>query len=233
MPKRQRASTDANDVQNGQDKHQLFMQWAKDRGVEINGVKPENLPGRGLGLVTTQKLKDGERILFIPEKAMFKPDLPLLEKEGLKSISPQAQLAASAMLAFTPTKSAHQMWQDTWPPLEDFKQSMPIFWGTDAGHNLPPSAQLALNRQFQDLGSDAIAMKGFIKNHKFTDDDLRYYWIVVNSRSFSWKPAGSKTGMMVMCPFIDYLNHGPTGSSARVTMNEKGYYVTAERDYGR
>ena len=88
------------------------MQWAKERGVEINGVKPQVIPGRGLGLVTTRALQDGDRLLFIPERAMFKPDRELLKRESLNQASPQAQLAVSAMHAFGPPDSGLRVWID-------------------------------------------------------------------------------------------------------------------------
>ena len=82
------------------DKHVIFTQWAQDRGVVINGVAAAQLPGRGMGLVSTKRVKAGERLLFIPEKAMFKPNGQLLKDEGLAGVSPQAQLAISAMVKF-------------------------------------------------------------------------------------------------------------------------------------
>ena len=57
--------------------------------------------------------------------------------------------------------------------------------------------------------------------------------MIVNSRSFSWKPPHLKVGEMVMCPFIDLMNHGSTGSGCKVTQNAKGYEVHADRDYGK
>jgi hypothetical protein len=38
---------------------------------------------------------------------------------------------------------------------------------------------------------------------------------------------------MVLCPFVDYMNHGPTGSGVTVMQTSKGYEVIAERDYGK
>jgi len=42
-------------------------------------------------------------------------------------------------------------------------------------------------------------------------EDWLYHWILVNTRSFHWKPEGVRVGSMVMCPFLDYMNHCPNG----------------------
>jgi hypothetical protein len=37
--------------------------WAQDRGVELHGVAPHTLPGRGVGIVATKPLKVREQHL--------------------------------------------------------------------------------------------------------------------------------------------------------------------------
>lgn len=61
--------------------------------------------------------------------------------------------------------------------------------------------------------------------------DFEYYWAIVNSRSFHWKPPGSKPGYMVLCPFIDYLNHGPSGTGVNVNQTSRGYEAWTDRNY--
>ena len=36
---------------------QDLVYWAEDTGVELNGIKPWQVPGRGIGVVTTRNLK--------------------------------------------------------------------------------------------------------------------------------------------------------------------------------
>jgi hypothetical protein len=36
---------------------QLLGIWAKDKGVELNGIKPVAIPGRGIGVVASRRLK--------------------------------------------------------------------------------------------------------------------------------------------------------------------------------
>lgn len=215
------------------DKHHLFTQWSQDRGVEIRGVAPAQLPNRGVGLIATKKLPKDHRILFIPEKAMFKPNTTLLKKASLHTASPQAQLAFSAMIAYAPADSSLKVWRETWPTLDDFKHSLPMCWPEVERGDLPPSMQQPLERQLADYQRDWTAVREACAQRGFGEEEFRYYWMIVNSRSFHWKPAGRATvGSMVMCPFVDYLNHAPAGSACRVTMTAKGYEVTADREYG-
>ena len=215
------------------DKHDLFTAWSRDCGVECNGVRPAKLPGRGIGLVTTKRLKEGERLLFIPEKAMFKPDSSTLKQEDLDRASPQAQLAVSAMLEFNNAGSPSRLWETVWPTWKDFEESMPMCWPTALQRELPSSVHQPLERQLADYRKDWNASRELCGKSGRSEEDFRYYWMIVNSRSFHWKPPRGKGGLMVMCPFIDYINHGPTGSSCRVTQNAKGYEVTADRKYGK
>ena len=212
------------------DKHSFFSKWAQDRGVKINGVKAAQIPGRGIGLVTTERVKQGQRLIFIPEKAMFKPDKKLRDEEGLKSISPQAQLATTAVLNF---QGQMKFWEDVLPTFDDFNRSMPMLWPNSLVQHLPPPVHQPLERQLADYKRDWATVQAFLKEKQFGEDDFKYWWLIVDSRSFYWKSPRAKGGVMVMCPFIDYMNHGPTGSTCNVTMTDDGYEVVAERNYGK
>jgi hypothetical protein len=39
------------------DTHNDFLAWAFERGVELYGVEPREIPGRGIGIVATEKLE--------------------------------------------------------------------------------------------------------------------------------------------------------------------------------
>jgi len=228
-------------------KHIKFMQSSQSRGVKINAVAPSRLPGRGLGIVATSKIKRGTSVLFVPEKAMFKPDREFLRQNNLSSASPQAQLAISVMAACLASGPEDEMaiWDATWPTDDDFQHSLPFRW-PEAWHALlPAGAQQPLRRQIRDWEVDLAAVGPVLELNKWQEGDFLYYWCIVNSRSFHWKPSGGRNrggkgkngplvkGEMVMCPFIDYLNHGPSGTTCEVFEREGGYEVIADRDYGK
>lgn len=227
-PKRKRMSESNADMAPDQDNHALFTKWAENRGVEINNLKASQIPGRGLGLMTTKKIKSGQRLLFIPEKAMFKPAKDVLQAANLPQASPQAQLAITAMVQFG---SHFELWRNVLPTLEDFKEGMPMLWSEELRKHLSPAVNQPLDRQMADYQSDWSKVKS--SDQGFDEDMFKYWWLIVNSRSFYWKPPRGKGGVMVLCPFIDYMNHGSTDSTCRVTMTGKGYEVVANRDYGK
>jgi hypothetical protein len=37
--------------------HELFTSWAKERGVQISGVGPAKITGRGLGMVALTRIE--------------------------------------------------------------------------------------------------------------------------------------------------------------------------------
>lgn len=234
-PKRARLSEAAAEAEHNpdDDKHTLFTVWAKERGVEIDSVAPQQLPGRGLGLMTTAAVKEGTRLLFVPERAMFKPDTAFAKRSGLERASPQAKLTVSIMAKFTAEGSELAAWEATWPTKQDFDASMPLSWPEELIDHLPPPVLAPLERQKADYARDWEAAKSLCEQRSWDEATFRYYWCIVNSRSFHWKPSAGRAGSMVLCPFVDYMNHGPTGSGVTVTQTSKGYAVVAERDYGK
>ena len=80
-------------------------------------------------------------------------------------------------------------------------------------------------------------------------EQYRYFWLIVNSRSFFYDvpqdPEPQSHGdKMVLCPYLDYLNHADEGVSRlahhvcladrqlRVQYNEDGFSITTDRPYG-
>ena len=89
-----------------------------------------------------------------------------------------------------------------------------------------------LYRQEQKLKADwDIVSKRFPGGRKRRD--FFYYWLVVNTRSFYFEssdvPLPPKDDRMVLCPFVDYFNHGNHG--CKVAFNKQGYTVTSDRRY--
>ncbi|KAF2723673.1 SET domain-containing protein [Polychaeton citri CBS 116435] len=229
-------------------KHRQFKDWAVQRGVEIHdSIDSAKLPERGLGLTATQPISKDTLVLFVPEKAMFKLDLRLLKKYNLHKTSPQSQLAFSAMIKFSAGSSVFHLWRETLPKLCNFKQCMLLYWQCQHVSSLqpdpmdssewdemtPPSVKATFKRQLADWEKDLAYVKPALSEAGFSEENFLYYWIVVDSRSFHWKPAkpARASGSMVLCPFIDYLNHGPTGTGCEVLQTPKGFEVVPDRDY--
>ncbi|GAB7356010.1 hypothetical protein MBLNU459_g6634t1 [Dothideomycetes sp. NU459] len=214
------------------EKHVVYTQWALNEGIEIHGVAPAILPGRGVGLVATSELKKNARLIFVPEKAMIKPNPSLIKKNKLLKASPQAQLAACLSLEADQDSQRYRASKAVWPTPQDFQSCMVAYSSHGEVAMLidhaPPSVRKPLDRLLLDMKKDVEAVE-----HLFGSDNEQYlyHWLLVNTRSFHWKPTGVKNGAMVMCPFLDYMNHCPNGEGCTVTVSTEGYELKANRDY--
>jgi len=217
----------------GSDKYEVFTKWAEERGVEINGVEARLLPERGFGLVTTKAIPADERILLVPKTAMYTPDAKLIKsQQGLDKASPHAQLAISVMSICKAEQSPFAVWEATWPTYQNFVDTLPLCWTKEDQDLLPPSVTLPLERQRRDWEKDWQAVAAYCQDRGCSKEDYRYYWMIVDSRSFHFNPPHAKTRSMVLCPFIDLINHGPSKTTCQVFQSPEGYQVVADRDYG-
>lgn len=151
---------------------------------------------------------------------MIRASSSALKTHGLETASPQAQLAAYLTLSAmaSPQPDWYRESRAVWPSAEDFKACM-IAWSAESELEVlrewaPPGAKGPLERLLVDLAKDGGDV-GHLWEGKEGEEGWReewiYHWILVNTRSFHWKPVGVKDGSMVMCPFLDYMNHCPNG----------------------
>lgn len=218
------------------DKHAAFAAWARSQGVLVDGVEPASLPGRGVGLVTTRSIKKDERLIHVPESCMLAPASDLFLDECARQLSPQAKLAATLIGLRAAGDARYETCAGVWPTDQDFESSLAWYKRSSAPEHMPlfpKSLQTHLNRLVQDCQRDRNAISVMIDDGqlKGRQDDFWYSWAIANTRSFSWKPSGRKHGIMVMCPFLDYMNHCPAGQGCQVEMNDEGYVLVANRDY--
>lgn len=139
-------------------------------------------------------------------------------------------------------------WRETWPSLQELENTMPILWPSIWKTSncykspatvfprqtwaLPPaiggrwgsgrmswhtdSSSGLLCQQERKLQEDwAIASRAFPDE---TLEKYRYYWLLVNTRSFYYELQGAnyhqaREDRMVLCPFVDYFNHQDHGVS--------------------
>ena len=110
-----------------------LLTYCTTRKITISpSVTIRRVPGKGLGVYSTAPLKPGERIMHVPTSALFTTaSIPLsfCSKQDRAKFPVHALLAA--YLAFGPseeTKEKLQPWMATWPRVEDFTGTIPLFW---------------------------------------------------------------------------------------------------------
>ncbi|KAI5208599.1 SET domain-containing protein [Aureobasidium subglaciale] len=215
--KKQRTADDAFDIPKV---HAEYIEWALARGIRIHGVTPAVLPGRGVGLLAKKRITKNSLLFFVPEKAMIKPELTVLRKHNLTKLSSQAQLAAYLTLEWQSQSSTYVASRPAWPSPEDFASCMLAWSPEDETEDVlrkwaPPSVQKPLERMLSDLKRDVDSVR-----HMHAPDDeafkqaFLYHWMLVNTRSFHWKPQGVSQGAMIMNPALDYMNHCPNGQGS-------------------
>jgi hypothetical protein len=110
--------------------HELFTDWAKSQGIAVNGVSPARFPGRGLGMIATRNIKEGEVMVAVPHSAMFTVNCIPSAFIGQfpDGISVHGILAAFLTHGDADDLDKYSLWRRTWPSRQDFEESMPVLW---------------------------------------------------------------------------------------------------------
>ncbi|EKG11762.1 hypothetical protein MPH_11256 [Macrophomina phaseolina MS6] len=123
--------------------HERFISWAKDElGVTIDGVTAAKFPGRGLGVVATKPLKQGDLLVTVPAKSLLTTESKHVKDARLpKDATVHARLAAYLTLMDGKKDSPHRIWQPVWPKKEEFEAIMPMNWEERQKELLPAHAK--------------------------------------------------------------------------------------------
>lgn len=228
--------------------HERFTKWARKQKIRINGVGPAQVSGRGLGIIAQRRIEAGEELVKVPASALLTMNsIPRNFRLAHGDISVHG-LLASFLAFGAAELSPYTLWRETWPSPQELEDSMPILWPSNwkTAHvrrnsgtvfpspvwALPPaigghwgswemlshtdSSSGLLRQQERRLQEDwANASKVFPGE---TLEKYRYYWLLVNTRSFYYDLPGAeyhqaRQDRMVLCPFIDYFNHQDHGVS--------------------
>ncbi|KAK7731359.1 hypothetical protein SLS57_001298 [Botryosphaeria dothidea] len=207
--------------------HEHFISWAKDQlGVTIDGVTPTKLPGRGLGVLATKPLKQGDLLVSVPAKSLLTIESKHVKDVRLpKEATVHGRLAAYLTLTSAKGDAPHRIWESVWPKKEEFEAIMPMNWEELQKELLPAHAKSLLEKQQAKFEVDWELLKDHLPD-KDCRDLFTYYWMVVNTRTFYWDyPTTTRTGKqqvkrrkldpddcMALCPFMEYFNHADEGN---------------------
>lgn len=137
---------------------QDLLRYADKQGVQLTGIMPRRLPGRGYGMVATRDVLEGETVLAVPTRALRTlATVPKAISRTLdRDVSVHGILAAHLVLDDTGDYAA---WDAVLPTPDDLEAGMPLLWPTKLRELLPTPARNALQRQQTKLNADWEAVK--------------------------------------------------------------------------
>ncbi|KAK5652776.1 hypothetical protein OQA88_9632 [Cercophora sp. LCS_1] len=180
-----------------------LAKWAREKGMMQNGIALGDLPGRGVGMVATKKLRAGQTTLHVPLDCIRSlHTVPDHIRRKLPSDFSIPGLLAAELTVDNPVELS--AWREIIPSLSTFKASLPFFWSEQLQQLLPEPA------------------KGFERS-----------WFVVSTRTFYYiTPETEKyppEDRIALVPVADMLNHAESGCEVLITTD--GFTITSDRAY--
>ncbi|AEO65160.1 b3621fe5-76f2-4528-af2b-83d8d1ad461d [Thermothielavioides terrestris] len=211
-----------------------LLRWAQDRGVEIHGIAPREIPGKGVGMVATKPLKANERLLHVPTSALRSLETirPKVKKALPADTRVHALLAADLALD-KPTTKKYAPWNAIVPSAADLATALPLAWSSPVLHNyLPPPARALLRAQQAKFARDWAAVSAAFP--ALAPDAFRHAWLLTNTRTFYHETARTARlphdDRMVLQPVADLFNHAADGG-CEVAFTPASFAITADRAY--
>ncbi|KAJ5110909.1 hypothetical protein N7532_001444 [Penicillium argentinense] len=115
--------------------HETFTEWALAQGVIANKVRPARFPGRGLGMIATEKIEAGEFVVKIPTTLILtREKIPSsFRSQFREDTRVQAIMAAYLTCASAEELAPYDLWRKTWPTRQCFEDSLPMLWPRSLG----------------------------------------------------------------------------------------------------
>ncbi|KAL1900591.1 hypothetical protein Sste5346_002314 [Sporothrix stenoceras] len=228
---------------------QDLLRYAARQGVQLTGITPRRLPGRGYGMVATCDVLEGETVLAVPTRALRTlATVPKAISRTLdRDVSVHGILAAHLVLDDTGDYAA---WDAVLPTPDDLEAGMPLLWPTKLRELLPTPARNALQRQQTKLNADWEAVKaafgegkgketngdGNDTGEKLTKSKYVRAWLLVNSRTFYYTTPRSEATLpshddrIAMQPVADLFNHA-ADRGCKAAYAAQGFSFVADRLY--
>ncbi|KAK4194309.1 hypothetical protein QBC40DRAFT_291001 [Triangularia verruculosa] len=230
-----------------------LIRWAGDQGIEVRGIEPRRIPGRGIGIVASKNLKANERLIHVPTASLRTLTTVRREiRDALPSPAPNnkgtpvhALLAAELFLETRPLTNKYAPWHAVVPTREDIFSSLPLAWPSsdyEKLHSLLPlKARVHLTKQkvkfekdWQLIHDALLPALGLTPGKgKYTKREFLYAWLLVNTRTFYHETSKterlSKDDKMALQPVADLLNHSDEG--CEVAFDPASFTISANRDY--
>ncbi|OAA78123.1 SET domain protein [Akanthomyces lecanii RCEF 1005] len=206
-----------------------LLQWATDQGVLLDGVRPSSIAGRGLGMVATRVIHEGDVVMAVPTPAIrSRHTLPKALMAKVPANMTLHGLLAADLLLHPPSS---RVWGKLVPSLGEFESSTPFFWPETLQELLPPETKNLLRNQQRKFRQDwNHAKEGYPDMAK---QDYLYSWFLVGTRSFYYEIQETLSypwhDRLALLPVADMFNHSSAGCA--VAFSTEAYDITADREY--
>ncbi|KAI0870769.1 SET domain-containing protein [Hypoxylon argillaceum] len=223
---------------------QELIDWATSHGVKLNGIAPERIPGRGIGVLATRDIRTDEIVLDVPTSCLR--TLSTVPKARLRKLSePTATTTISvhgilaADLALDASRR-YAPWDAVVPRPADLA-GMPLTWPPGLQALLPRRARELLDVQrakfVRDRTAAAAAFPALGKEGRGQGDAYRHAWLLVNSRTFYYLNAAlrrrrgaTREDHLALQPVADLFNHGDV-DGCHAAFGGDGFAFRATRAY--
>ncbi|KAK6820692.1 hypothetical protein PG987_015092 [Apiospora arundinis] len=205
--------------------HEQLLQWAEAKGVKLDGIAPQRLPGRGVGIVATRAIQPDEILLEVPAKC-------------LRSIE---TVPKSLSRRLPGTSRSTACWPPTWPwtpptPTRPGMPSVSFFF-----FFFPPSLDVVDVYEEEAVNGDKKTEKTKTKTTEEEEQETAkqkfvHAWLLVNTRTFYHESPRlrrrAKEDRMVLQPVADLFNHaGSRTGWCHVAFDAASFTVRADRRY--
>ncbi|CAI6033318.1 unnamed protein product [Clonostachys chloroleuca] len=206
-----------------------YVNEAREDGVQINGVTPRVISGRGIGMVATRQLEKDEAIMTIPTEAIR--SLHTIPHDISMKLDPDMSIHGLLAAEVTLHNNPSHIWSQIIPTWEDFQNTVPLLWPEALQELLPAEAKSLLIKQKAKYEADWEAFRtGFPKQDR---QNYLYAWFLVGTRTFFFDspemtlyPLHDRLSLL---PVADLFNHSATG--CEVSFQDEGYTITTDRHY--
>ncbi|ROT37663.1 SET domain-containing protein [Sodiomyces alkalinus F11] len=200
-----------------------LLDWAKTQNIVLHGIAPHAFPGRGIGLISTKTIQEGDTILEVPISAIKTLDtVPAALRDALPA-PPDTTVHALLALDLALDASTYPApWRAVLPSREDIS-TLPLTWDQRLQKYLPGAARELLEKQQAKFAKDLATCRAAFPD--LDPDTYRHAWLLVNSRTFyhvSPRTEGlPKEDHLSLQPVADLFNHASQGCSVKHPFHNK------------
>lgn len=243
------------------DIYDTLLLWAIDQGIELLGISPQQIPGRGIGLVATRPLKVSpptppphpSQLTPPPKKSSTLLTVPTTCLRTLDTVPPSLRqpfppdapvhgiLAAHLALdALTPTPP-FPAWNAVVPSRTSLLSSLPIAWPPALHAFLPKPALDLVAKQSVKFERDWALFQAhplFPPAGEITRTNYLYHWLLVNTRTFYHESSARGAAAARLLPAGDRMALQPVAdlfnhadAGCGVQFDEERFTIEADRDY--